>query len=116
EEKLVKDFLQGAIRTELLAELAVIPDDTTFIYGHTHKPFEQNLEVKGFPAPVKLYNNGGWVVDTEELDRNSGGAVLLVDDNLDVVSLRMYNETGSPADYVVRAASLDEATPLYFQV
>jgi len=78
------------------------PSQTTFVFGHTHKPFE---EVRNFQAylgdGVPVYNTGGWVVETEQPAPLHGGAVVLLNEDLDIASLRMYNEAGEPGKYHV---------------
>jgi hypothetical protein len=93
-----------------------IPADTTFIFGHTHKPFEDQRAFKGFSQPVKVLNSGGWVVDTLAPDPLHGGAVMVVDDELNVASIRMYQEgAGSDGRVQVKAATAGE-NPLYDQL
>ena len=48
-----------------------------------------------------MYNTGGWVVETVDAAPLHGGAVLLVDEDLNAVSLRMYNESKDPDGYSV---------------
>ena len=72
------------------------------MYGHTHKPYAMGLGFKGFNGEVKVYNSGGWVVDTVHPASIYGAAVILVDETLQPISLRMYNQATSAADYIVR--------------
>jgi UDP-2,3-diacylglucosamine pyrophosphatase LpxH len=78
------------------------PHEATFVFGHTHKPFE---EVKEFAAyreiNVPVYNTGGWVVETTDPAPLHGGAVVLLNENLDCASLRLYNEADEPGGYQV---------------
>jgi hypothetical protein len=76
-------------------------DQLTFVFGHTHKPFQENRNFRSFPGWVQVYNSGGWVVDTVERKNLHGGAVILIDENLEATSLRMYNEAINPEDYAV---------------
>lgn len=69
-----------------------MPDEVAFIFGHTHKPFQEDMNFEGYPQWVNVYNTGGWVVESVEPTPVRGGAVALIDENLDVVSVRMYNE------------------------
>ncbi|RBP51223.1 metallophosphoesterase [Arenicella xantha] len=64
--------------------------DTTFIFGHTHKPFQDSLGVDGFQLPVKVFNSGGWVVDQPDFSSVQGGAVIFVDAQLNTASLRLF--------------------------
>ncbi len=41
---------------------------------------------------MAVYNTGGWVVDTVQRKDIFGGAVLLMDENLDACLLEMYRE------------------------
>jgi hypothetical protein len=84
-------------------------DHFTFVFGHTHKPFEENRNFRSFPKWVQVYNSGGWVVDTVERQKLHGGAVILIDENLETTSLRMYNESESLDDYGVKVQSATHA-------
>lgn len=88
-KKLIEVPLFEQLNTELQND---IPDDLAFIFGHTHKPFIRWFNFEGYPNPVKVYNSGGWVVDTLKQQPLHGGSIILVDENLDVVSLQMYKE------------------------
>ena len=76
-------------------------EQLTFVFGHTHKPFQDLRNFRSFPGWVKVYNSGGWVVDTVERQPYHGGAVILIDENLETTSLRMYNESEDPDAYAV---------------
>lgn len=78
-------------------------DQLTFVFGHTHKPMNEKRNFRSFPGWVKVYNSGGWVVDTVERQKLHGGAVILIDENLEATSLRMYNESADLDDYAVSA-------------
>jgi Calcineurin-like phosphoesterase len=89
--------LRRLIEIELLSQLKKelnnkVPADISFIFGHTHKPFVKTTAYEGYKNPLKIYNSGGWVVDTLQEQRLTGGSIILVDENLDVVSLHMYKE------------------------
>jgi len=73
-----------------------VPADVTFIFGHTHKPFQGTQRFQGYKEPVKVLNSGGWVVDTTQASKIHGGAIVFVDDELNAASIRMYNESDSP--------------------
>jgi hypothetical protein len=68
------------------------PDDVSFIFGHTHKPFEDQLVLSNYKFPVKVYNTGGWVLDVPDLVFTQGGSMVLVDDDLRVASMRLFND------------------------
>ena len=71
----------------------------TFVFGHTHKPFEGVRHVNGWTLPVRVLNTGGWVVDTVEPVPVQGAAIVLVAQDGTAVSLRLYTEqdTGPPS-------------------
>jgi hypothetical protein len=99
----------GPLRTQIFEDCVYwklqFPEQTTFVFGHTHKPFEIPYKFSGYLGEtVPVYNTGGWVVETKDLSNLHGGAALLLNDNLDVASLRLYNEAGNANDYQVRVA------------
>jgi UDP-2,3-diacylglucosamine pyrophosphatase LpxH len=89
----LKKFMEIQILNQLTKERGENnPRDFTFIFGHTHKPFEREMDFKGYPGKVKVFNSGGWVVDTMSQQPLHGGSVILVDEHLDTLSLHMYKE------------------------
>jgi hypothetical protein len=103
-------FIEGPLLEQVVREgHPDIPTmDMTFIFGHTHKPFSQNMNFKGYLPGTKVYNSGGWVVDSLKPAPIFGGAIILIDETLQTASLRMYNEADSVAQYAVR---VEEAQP-----
>lgn len=74
----------------------VIPE-LVFIYGHTHKPDErfEKLQIENGntnKVPVVVHNTGGWVVDRAEPNPDIGASIVLMNDRLDAVSLKIYKE------------------------
>jgi hypothetical protein len=72
-----------------------------------------------FSQPVSVYNTGGWVVDTAEPEPIHGAAAVLVDEQLNVVSLRMYNETENGQGSAVKVEATETApsqNPFYRSV
>jgi hypothetical protein len=69
-----------------------VPGDVTFVFGHTHKPFEDALPLDHYALPVTVFNTGGWVLDEPDMMRAEGAAAVLVDADLNVVSLRLFND------------------------
>lgn len=67
--------------------------ETTFVYGHTHKPFCDSIKFGHYEKPVHVYNTGGWVVDTLDPEPCHGGAIVLIDDNQETLLLKVYNES-----------------------
>jgi Calcineurin-like phosphoesterase len=85
-------YMQEYLLNEI-TRVTPVPADTTFVFGHTHKPFESVQAFDGYPTPVKLFNSGGWVVDKPATSSLEGSAVIVIDDDLNVASVRLYNET-----------------------
>ncbi len=85
-----------------------VPANITLLFGHTHKPFEDEMSFAGYPQPIKVYNSGGWVVDQTQATPIYGAAALLIDEQLQTTSLRLYNQALLDEDYLVR---VEEANP-----
>jgi hypothetical protein len=89
----LRQFLEKFLLKQIQTDNAgSIPSDVTFIFGHTHKPFEEVRPYAGYGSGVKVFNNGGWVVDSMVPAPLKGGAVILVDEDLNTASVRIYNE------------------------
>jgi hypothetical protein len=89
----LRQFLERFLLKQIQTDNAgSIPSDVTFIFGHTHKPFEEVRPYAGYGSGVKVFNNGGWVVDSMVSAPLKGGAVILVDEDLNTASVRIYNE------------------------
>lgn len=96
-------YLQGPLRKQILSECGgKVPEETTFIFGHTHKPFQAEWRFMGYSGWVNVYNSGGWVVDTVEPHPLHGGSVILVDQNLNTASISMFKESKNIGDYQIR--------------
>jgi hypothetical protein len=88
----IESYLLNQIRTD---NDNLIPGDVTFVFGHTHKPFEQVRQFAGYGAGVKVFNDGGWVVDSLNPTQIQGAAIVLVDDDLNTASVRLYNQAAN---------------------
>jgi hypothetical protein len=88
---------------------------TSFVFGHTHKPFSASMNFEHFPGGMNVYNSGGWVVDTIDAEPAHGGAIALVDEDMNVVSVRMYNETESNSKCRVRIESVDDGAHAFYK-
>ena len=92
----------------------------SFVFGHTHKPFEKDMNFAGYPGWVHVYNSGGWVVDTVNRQYLHGGAVILIDENLNTATLRMYNERDNLNEYNVYVSEAnhpgDESGPFFSEI
>jgi hypothetical protein len=93
----LRGYLAGPILRQLKDEWKQVPDEVTFVYGHTHKPFVYRWNVGGFPGPVRIYNTGGWVVDTALPAPVQAGAAVLVNGDLDAASVQFYRQQAADA-------------------
>jgi hypothetical protein len=84
---------------------------TTFIFGHTHKPFMEHEVFAGYKDGVDVYNSGGWVVDTLDPNPLHGGSLVLVDDQLNVAAINMYKETRNNSISPIGLERLPSSSP-----
>ncbi|MBT2320974.1 hypothetical protein J7E62_01205 [Variovorax paradoxus] len=86
-------YLSGTVKQQLEgAGLEASKLDLAFVFGHTHKPFEDELPVPGFERPVSVFNTGGWVMDQPTMSTTQGAAAMFIDDALNIASLRLFND------------------------
>jgi UDP-2,3-diacylglucosamine pyrophosphatase LpxH len=114
-------YLNGPVLKQIVVERnGNIPQDMSVVFGHTHKPFQVQRDFHQYQPGVNVYNTGGWVVDTVDLQSSHGGAVVLLDEQLNMTSLRMYNESADPSKYAVTVQTAtppnDEPNPLHERV
>jgi hypothetical protein len=94
----LRDFLQKHLLKQIQTDNAgAVPNEVTFIFGHTHKPFEAARPYAGYANGVNVLHNGGWVVDSMTPAQLQCGAVVLVDEELNTDSVRIYNEAAGDA-------------------
>ena len=98
----LRDYLEGPVRGQLRQQLGQVPEEVTFVYGHTHKPFVDQWSVPGFPSPVAIANTGGWVVDTATPAPVQAGVAVLVNEDLDAASLQFYRQSPGSAPVPVQ--------------
>lgn len=106
-QKGLQAYLEGPLHAQLSTELDVVPA-TTLVFGHTHKPFEATRNAQGFAMPLSVVNTGGWVVDTIDTNPLQGAAAVLVDEDLQVASLRLYDQQSDASEYRVRVAPVTD--------
>ena len=93
----LRGYLEGPVRLQLQQEWGAVPDDLTFVYGHTHKPFTYRWDnLSGFPGAVDIVNTGGWVVDTDKPAPVQAGVAVLVSEDLQTASLQFYRQDNGP--------------------
>ncbi len=99
----LRDYLTGPVRGQVRQQLGYVPEDFTFVYGHTHKPFVDRWSVAGYSdRGVYVVNTGGWVVDTADPAPVQAGVAVLVNDNLDTASLQFYRQSPDAAPVPVQ--------------
>ncbi len=105
-EKGLRAYVEGPVLKQIQVERSGnVPPYLSFVFGHTHKPFETDMDFSEYHPGVKVYNSGGWVVDTVNRQPLHGGAVILADENLNLTSLRMYNEAEDLKGYQVKVSA-----------
>jgi hypothetical protein len=85
----LRAYLDGPLAGQLRNELGHIPPELTFVFGHTHKPFVDTVVPAKGPV-VQVCNTGGWYLDSPRLNGREGVSLVLVDDALNVVSVRCF--------------------------
>lgn len=102
-----KNGLQTYIEGPVLKQIKIernsnVPPNVAVIFGHTHKPFQSQMNFAGYGPGVNVYNTGGWVIDNVKREPIIGGAAVLADKDLNLTSLRMYNELEDSSAYSVK--------------
>jgi hypothetical protein len=88
----IEAYLFGPVQRQLRDELGYVPDDLTFVFGHTHKPFEDVLDGSSGGGRVDVFNTGGWPIDSIEPSDAMGASILFLNERLDVACLRVFND------------------------
>ncbi|SEW42801.1 Calcineurin-like phosphoesterase [Cognatiyoonia koreensis] len=94
-------YLNGPVKNQIQSELKAVFAETTFVCGHTHKPFAERIVASGFAKPVKTYNTGGWTLNGPRLDSAEGASMILIDNKLNVASVNLFS---TPKGGIVPAA------------
>ena len=99
----LREYLTGPVRGQVRQQFGSVPEEFTFVYGHTHKPFVDRWSVPGYSGQgVCVVNTGGWVVDTADPAPVQAGVAVLVNEDLDTASLQFYRQSPGPAPVPVR--------------
>lgn len=100
-------YLEGPLLRQFEIERPEgIPEHISFVFGHTHKPYEAQQPFAGYPRPLDVYNTGGWVVDSLQSDVAQGGAVVVFDDELNSASLQLFNQGSASPSAAVRVRAV----------
>lgn len=92
-------FAERPLHDQILHEGGgLFPLRVALVWGHTHKPFSMRMDFKGYPHGVEVFNTGGWVLESPDYTPIRGGAVVIVNDDQEVLSLEMFRdvEGGAP--------------------
>ncbi|MBL4636817.1 MAG: metallophosphoesterase [Kofleriaceae bacterium] len=104
----LKDYLFRLTYRQMSDELGAMPSELSFVFGHTHKPFEKDF-IDPFDRSVGVFNTGGWAVDSASARVGHGAAVALISANLDVANLRVYDELGAmDGTNIIRVVQTDK--------
>jgi hypothetical protein len=85
-------YLGKVVRPQLEESRWSTEQPVSFVFGHTHKPFADQLLVEGYGEPIEVWNTGGWVLDDANLPVTQGAAVVMIDDAGNLASLRTFND------------------------
>jgi len=106
-ERGLKEYIEGPLHWQLVKECNNdVPEHVTFLFGHTHKPFVGTRAYAGYPNGVTLANTGGWVVDTVNPTPLHGAAAILLDEELNGVSLKLYSQEETSDQYSVMVKAI----------
>jgi len=100
-ERGLHQYLAGPLTTQL-ATNGDDSNDLAFVFGHTHKPYQQLLRVEDRVGPIAVYNTGGWVNERAEVQHTQGAQAVLVDDELNVIAVEFYRQSSNPKAFAVR--------------
>lgn len=109
-------YLGGPVAAQLRREGLPLPRELAFVFGHTHKPFQDQVAIPPYQRPVSIYNIGGWVLDEPTMMACQGAAIVLIDDDVNIASLRLFNDPINDAMSPVRVEGVggfrDAGNPL----
>ena len=101
-ERGLAEYVEGPLHFQLAKACNDdVPEHVTFVFGHTHKPFVGIRPYVGYHRDVAVANTGGWVVDTVDPKPLHGAAAILLDENLNGVSVKMYSQEATGGRYEV---------------
>ncbi len=88
----ISKVIFNQIRDELgLNDEEIKNSELTLIFGHTHKPLNRQEKIEPYTSLIKIYNTGGWVSDHPKLDPVYGGMAVFVDEEDNVVGLKLFS-------------------------
>ena len=109
----LRSYIKGPLKLQFMLENKnKLPHKMNFVFGHTHKPFcelDSGFSESGYPNEIEIMNIGGWVIDTVLPQKQVGGAITLIDEDKNIVLLRLFNEE----DLEIKLETTDKENPLY---
>jgi len=109
-EECLKFYLEGPLHSQMCVSRRPgqsqvpadqeMPDDVTFLFGHTHKPFQTRraYDRDKYKSPVMLHNIGGWIVEMPAPVKTFGGAIVFADAGLNTAQVEFYRESKDGAE------------------
>lgn len=86
----LRSYLSGTVRAQIAQERPGAKlRDLSFVFGHTHKPFEARIPLPDQPMPPAVYNTGGWDMDTPMFGTRLGASAVVIDADLNLAALRL---------------------------
>jgi UDP-2,3-diacylglucosamine pyrophosphatase LpxH len=109
-ERGLRHYLDGPLRTQL-TEAGDGDKSFAFVFGHTHKPYQQMTKIDGWNRWVPVYNTGGWVNEQPVAQHTQGAQAIVVDDELNVMAVEFYRQQpgGGAGAVRVREPLVDDA-------
>ncbi len=105
-------YVSGQIEGECGGEL---PPELTFVFGHTHSPFQSADVAIGESEPHwQVFNTGGWVHESAERQPGIGASLVLIDEDLTPVAVRLYDEGSDLSSWRVHAEEPREPHSAFF--
>ena len=104
-------YLSDAVAMQVAQEVGR-PEELSFVFGHTHKPFAGVRSASGIAGPITVLNTGGWVIDTPEVEPNKGASIILVDEDLNVAIVRCFAQGVGDRPMSVEGPPLHPSNPL----
>ncbi len=86
--KNIQWYISGPLLNQIKEDAKIevkTPYSFDFIFGHTHKPFFQELSLPCFKGNVRVFNTGGFMVDQFVPKGPYGTGILFISDGLDPV-------------------------------
>lgn len=87
-------YVSGPVQAEI-KNGGVASEPLTFIFGHTHKPFQESRSIRDMTLPASILNSGGWVIETPSPTPSVGADVIVIDRSLRAHSIPVFRDTDS---------------------